>query len=196
MVHVAVVGGDLEGLPEDALSVVLGLELVVAAGDRTPYLELVVEPVRDHGPQRTVDRLVIAVVFGTFLVAAVRCARRDRSTGLFLAAPIACTLVPALWFAAAAPKHLMVVLPPLTILLAMGLVRVKAKWLAVGLAGMMAGPCLYGDVNYFARREFADASMIVPWPEMARVAKQWSGEGDTILIGWRVLLLGRAHAHK
>lgn len=125
--------------------------------------------------------------FGTFVFAAIRCVKRDRSTGLFLAAPIACTLIPALFFAAVAPKHLMLILPLLAILLAIGLVRVKAKWLAVALAGMMAGPCLYGDVNYFARREFADASMVVPWRDMARIATQWSGEGGTVFIGWRTL---------
>jgi len=117
--------------------------------------------------------------------AAARWIRRRSALGLLVGAPVAAVFGVGLVFRVASPKHASLVLPLAAVWLAVGLARARPAWLGVAFGALIAGVCLYGDVNYYAGREFADASMLVPWRRMAETVHSLERPGDVILFGWR-----------
>jgi len=108
--------------------------------------------------------------------------RRDHAA-LFVAAHVGVTFLIGLFFAAASPKHLTVILPAWGLLIACGLVALPRRLAPVAAALVLAsvGGSL---VNYFTNREFADADMVTPWRKIAAAVEKDEGPHDALVIGY------------
>lgn len=114
--------------------------------------------------------------------------KRRRGIPAFLAVQALVGFAVALYFAAAAPKHVTTLLPAWFGLMAVGLVHARRKKTAILCACLIGFSMLASDLNYAARREFADADMVTPWRAMAkRIEKELPQSPNTarVLIGYQ-----------
>ncbi len=104
---------------------------------------------------------------------------------LFLLLQIAAVYGFGLCFSAAAPKHLLVIVPAWLTFLAISLGAMRKRRVAVTLAGVMLIVSAVSLFNYFTNRQFADADMVTPWRQIAGVIERGAAPGDPVLIGYR-----------
>lgn len=139
----------------------------------------------------TVHPLNVAVVapaavgFGiAFVSGCLAAARRRRLLPMLLLVQVGFTCVTAMYFAAAAAKHLTILLPAWFGLAAVGMsgLRGQVRFLCTGLVSVAMVVSL---ANYFSGREFTDADMVTPWREMANAVTRQMRPGDTVMVGYR-----------
>ena len=134
---------------------------------------------------------------GLFATGARTLWRRRDEAALFLATQFVVVFVLGLFFAAAAPKHLSIILPAFCMILAAGVagsgkkmkmparkqvVRVSLRAALVVLAVVTSAGSL---VNYFVDREFHDADMVTPWREIVEQVRTNEHKDDALIIGYR-----------
>jgi len=138
----------------------------------------------------TVHPLNVAVVvpaaagFGTALLAGVAAARRRRIVPALLLSQAAVVFGVGMYFAAAAPKHLTILLPAWLGLAALGISQMRAGWrmLCAGLITVTMGASLF---NYFSGREFTDADMVTPWRDIVGTVRRNLAPDDVVIVGYR-----------
>jgi hypothetical protein len=114
-----------------------------------------------------------------------RFGRREHAAGFFLLSPLVLVFLGGIFFAAAAPKHLIIVLPALAITLAVGVLHARPEWLGWAMLSLIVIASGVSDFNYFMGRQFADASMIIPWRQIAHEVKTDERPDEVVLLGWR-----------
>jgi len=125
----------------------------------------------------------VAMVLGVFHVL-----RRRNGVPAFLLAQVVVGFGTALYFSAAAPKHLTTILPAWMGLIAIGLMRTRLRNTAALCACLIVLTMCASNANYLRKREFADADMATPWRSMARyIRSRVSSSGDAcpVLVGYR-----------
>lgn len=140
----------------------------------------------------TVHPLNLAVVvpafigFGLAFITAAFCAwRRRRTLAQFLLVQVVVVVLIGLFFASAAPKHLMILLPAWMGLVAIGATHLRRPWMRVACVLLVTATMYVSLFNYFANRQFADADMVTPWREMAATVGEQAASQDVILIGYQ-----------
>ena len=140
----------------------------------------------------TVNPLNLWVVIPAFLAfgiagvyGVVRSVRFRRPMMLFLLLQIAAVYGFGLCFSAAAPKHLLVVVPAWLTFVAISLGEMRKRRVAAALVGVMLIVSAVSLFNYFTNRQFADADMVTPWPQIAGGVERGAAPGDALLIGYR-----------
>ena len=114
-----------------------------------------------------------------------RAVRRRSNIAVLLLVQLLLAYVVALWFAAAAPKHLTIILPALAAILAVGLAGIRLTWRRWVLTALVVVSMGASILNYFGGREFADADMVTPWREMVAKVKASEDPNDVLIIGYR-----------
>ncbi len=134
--------------------------------------------------------LPAAIGFGSALLMGLRHAvRRQRSIAAFLAVQLFVALGVALYFGAAAPKHLIIILPAWLGLCAIGITQSRKPLFRVAAAALVVLPMTAGLFNYFTDRQFTDADMVTPWREIAAVIEDRDGDASRpadIFIGYQM----------
>ena len=121
-----------------------------------------------------------AAIFGG--IVAVLARRRSMAVLLFI--QVAVVFLSSLAFSAIGAKHLTILLPAWCGLIAIGLLSLRAKWLA-GLCGILIlATVTASQFNYFTNRQFADADMVTPWREIAATVEDLEKPGDALIIGY------------
>jgi len=125
--------------------------------------------------------------FGATMAAGVGFVLRRRSRlSMFLLMQVVVALAIALYFAATAPKHLNILLPAWSGLLAVGLWRLRPAWLRWPCMAVILFVTLISLLNYFSNREFADADMVTPWREMVSAVEESEQPTDALIIGYEM----------
>lgn len=114
-----------------------------------------------------------------------RLLKRDRRQAWFILPVITIIYGVGLFFAAASPKHLAVMLPALILFLAIGIAYMRPRWLRAITLLLVLGVSIYSVLNYFSGVHFADASMVAPWREMSEFIEQREEGNELIYVGWR-----------
>lgn len=122
---------------------------------------------------------------GAFIAGTIRLVRHVRSLAVFAITPAILAFAVAMLFAAGSPKHLSVMLPPMMIILAVGIIRARPVWLGWVFGGLIFATGCVSIFNYYTGREFADASMATPWRQIAETAQKNESANDSVFIGWR-----------
>ncbi len=130
--------------------------------------------------------LVVVPAFAIFLVVVAAGIRRaNRGGGAFILFQLALVLGLGLFFRAAAPKHMMIVLPAFAVLLALGIERLRLRGVgAVFLTGIVIVSAV-SLTHYFSGDEFHDADMVTPWREITGHVAANQHRDDGLLIGYR-----------
>ena len=114
-----------------------------------------------------------------------RLLKRDRRQAWFILPVVVIIYGVGLSFAAASPKHLAVMLPALIMLIALGIAYMRPRWLRAASLLLVFGVSAYSVFNYFSGEQFADASMVTPWREMAEFIEHREHGDELIYVGWR-----------
>jgi hypothetical protein len=140
----------------------------------------------------TVNPLNLWVVIPAFLgfgvamgLGLLKTASRRRSMAVFLFLQAATVCLSGIFLGAAAPKHLVILLPAWCGLLALGVVGGR-KFLSVPAAALILLTTFASLFNYFTDRQFADADMVTPWREMAAAVERSESSNDAIEIGYQM----------
>jgi hypothetical protein len=121
-----------------------------------------------------------ALVYGAVEIVRARC-----DAGILFLVQIAVGLLMALVFPAVAPKHLTALLPAWCAVAAAGVALIERRRLAAVVGVAVVGVSLASLFNYFTEREFADADMVTPWREMARVVEENRMHPSLVRMGYR-----------
>ena len=133
---------------------------------------------------------------GLFFCGVWKLWRRGDEATLFLAVQFGVVFLVGVLFVAAAPKHLIVILPVFYMIVASGVEGLtrRPRWpghrrvllpavrnllMALALAAMIGSL-----VNYFLDREFHDADMVTPWQKMAALVRAGEKRGDIVIVGY------------
>ena len=110
-------------------------------------------------------------------------ASRGRRLALFLLLQVVCVLAGGLAFAAASPKHLIILLPAWVGLIALGLASFRRRWLALLLGALILATTMVSLFNYATGRQFTDADMVTPWRAIASRVADLESPSDAVFIG-------------
>lgn len=125
--------------------------------------------------------------FGCATLMGILCAlKRPRGIAAFLLVQAAFGFGVCLYFAAASPKHITILLPAWLGLTAIGLARLKSPMPAVVAGAFILLAMTGANANYFAGREFTDADMVTPWRDMARYVHARQQPSDSVIIGYQM----------
>ena len=134
--------------------------------------------------------LPAAVGFGAALLMGLRHAvRRRRSIAAFLAVQVFMVFGVALYFGAAAPKHLIIMLPAWLGLCAIGIAQSRKPVVRVAATGLIVLTMTASLFNYFTDRQFTDADMVTPWREITAAIEDQDGDAsrpEDIFIGYQM----------
>jgi hypothetical protein len=110
---------------------------------------------------------------------------RRRSLGVLLFIQVAAVFAASLAFSALGAKHLTILLPALCGLIAVGLLSLRAKWIAWFCGLLILATTLASQFNYFTNRQFADADMVTAWLEIASTVERSETYGEVVIVGYR-----------
>ena len=138
------------------------------------------------------NRVIVPVAFlgsAAAMLFGLRCAlKRRNAIPAFLALQALAGFAVALYFAAAAPKHILPLVPAWFGLMAAGLARTRFRKTALVCVCLIGFSMVASYRNYAAKREFADADMVTPWHSMAEGIAGYfppSPHNTLVLIGYQ-----------
>ena len=77
------------------------------------------------------------------------------------------------------------IVPAWLTFVAISLSRMRRRRAAAALAAVMLIVSAASLFNYFTNRQFADADMVTPWPQIAGVVERGETPDDALLIGYQ-----------
>lgn len=129
--------------------------------------------------------LVIPTIFmftTIFINGLVRVKNKDFFACIFLYSSFFLPFLVSLKVPAASPKHIIFVLMPLYIIIALGISEIKRRDIATLTVFALVFLMSFSLVNYYTGKDYCDADMVTPWKDIVQDIESNEKEGDGIVV--------------